>query len=92
MSRTTRTQLEGTLTRLASAAGLPRATPTSRVGLSLDHAECYGGYKVIMTSADRTESDVFGADRCSAGEMWSRMSFAIQVLGAAHRAEADRKA
>lgn len=85
MARTTRSQLEGTLSRLASSMGVALAAENNGVGLMIDYAECYGGYKIIRKNADTTESDVFGSDRCSAGELWGRMAFAIQVLGQAKR-------
>lgn len=86
MPRTTMKQLEGTLSRLATSAALPLWSPSSKVGLRIDHADCYGGYKVVMVNKDSSESDIFGAARCSASELWERMVFAIGALAAHHAA------
>lgn len=77
MSRTTRAQLEGTLTRLCDAAGLPRQTEPGTPGVFLDTA--LGGYIVRRRNADTSESDIFGSRIRSAGELWDVMSFAIQT-------------
>ena len=80
MPRTTRTQLEGTLHRLAQMMGLPLADSGRAPGLMMDFSAPYGGWKVVMRNADTSESDIFGTSRCSASEMWERLAFAIQVL------------
>ena len=80
MSRITRTNLENTLTAFAEAVGAPRATNDNPRGLALDYASAHGGYKVIEIRKNGVESDVFGASRCSAPEMWSKLSFAMQAV------------
>ena len=85
MSRTTRQQLEGTLTRLCASAGIKRAEQPGDVGAFLEKMP--NGYAIRFKHADRTESDIFGAGIASASETWERMSFAISVLGSGKRAE-----
>lgn len=80
MSRTTRKQLEGTLTRLCEAAGIQRAASPGDVGVFLEPVP--GGYAIRKKNPDTSESDIFGAGIASASETWERMSFALQVLGA----------
>lgn len=92
MARTTRKHLDGTLAALCKAAGLPLADMSQQKprGLYISHEG--GGYAVRRINADTSESDIFGATRRSAGDLWECMSFALQVLGAAHHAEVDRNA
>lgn len=83
MSRTTRAQLEGTLTRLCDAAGIQRASEPGNVGAFLEKMP--GGYAIRFKNPDTSESDIFGAGIASASETWERMSFAIQVIGSGKR-------
>lgn len=71
--RTTRKQVEGTFARFAEASGIPR--------LQLEHHP--GGYIIYQGMPEGEGSGVsepFGSRLRGPSEMWSTLSFAIQVL------------
>jgi hypothetical protein len=78
--RTTRKQLEGTLSRLCSVSGHVRQVEPGKVGLFLEQLP--GGYIIRQKNADGTEEEVFGSRIRTAAELWDVMYFAIQTYPA----------
>ncbi len=49
-------------------------------GLHLDHAACYGGYKIVEYGPEGAEHEPFGSTRRNKTEMYYSMLMAAQAL------------